>query len=74
MTTREDLLRGSIYKSLETDDEFRARIQKSGYSIYGMHAMQGRYLDDVVWTCFHMQRRIVERDATSAVASSPATR
>lgn len=76
MKTQEDLLRGSIYKSLETDDEFRTRIQKSGRSIYGMQGMQGSYLDDVVWTCFQMQRRLVEREVSppSGPSSLHATR
>ncbi len=59
--TREDLLRGSVYKSLETDDEFKARVTKKHY-VYGLSAMSGSYLDDVMWTCFGMQRRIVERE------------
>lgn len=56
----EELLRGSVYKSLETDDEFRERIRKS-YYVYGLGNMSDAWLDDVVWGALGLQRRIVER-------------
>lgn len=62
MTTFEERKRGSVYKSLETDDEFKERIKKTRY-LYGIDDMTGTWLDDVMWTCFQMQRRIVEREA-----------
>lgn len=66
MMAPEDLLRGSIYKSLETDDEFRTRVEQRYGGVYGLDRTTGDYLDDIVWTCFRVQRRIVERDIKPA--------
>ena len=69
MLSPEDRLRGSVFKSLETDKEFitRVRITFPWFSTY--YAGQG--MDDQVWESFKMQRRLIER---SSEASPPARR
>lgn len=62
MITLEERKRGSVYKSLETDQEFRRRITARHGIVYGLGGMTDAYLDDVAWTCFQMQRRIIERE------------
>lgn len=50
---------GSVYRSLETDGEFIKRvIEKHAY--FGTY-LASKGLDDQVWECFKMQRKIVER-------------
>lgn len=63
MRTLDDLLRGSVYKSLETDREFVARVREK-YPWYSGTYYAGAMLDDEVWDAFKMQRRIVEREAS----------
>lgn len=50
---------GSVFKSLETDKEFTARVNEKHPWFKSYYAGPG--LDDEVWECFQMQRRIVER-------------
>lgn len=59
---------GSVFKSLETDKEFIARVSLK-VPWYTTSYYAGPGLDDEIWACFQMQRRIIERDA-----SQPATR
>jgi hypothetical protein len=49
--------RHRVYKSLETDEEFRARLK--GYYIPRWNT--GNELDEYVWDQYKKQRRIVER-------------
>lgn len=48
-----------VFKRLETDVEFRARINAlpHGY-VSGYHT--GKSLDDVVWNDYRLQRKIIE--------------
>lgn len=44
-----------VFKRLETDAEFRARVQR-----YIPHYLMGATLDDYVWHEAGLQRRIIE--------------
>lgn len=50
---------GSVFRSFETDKEFVERVKRTNpwYSTY----YAGPGIDDEVWACFKMQRRLVER-------------
>lgn len=48
-----------VYKSLETDEEFVARLPYRPYT--GGQKLEGEFLDACAWQVFHMQRKIVER-------------
>lgn len=48
-----------VYKSLETDEEFIARVKASHPWFWA--ATKGVVLDDEIWWSFRMQRKIVER-------------
>lgn len=50
---------GSVFKSLETDKEFVARLKQRfpWYSSY----YSGQGIDDEAWACFQVQRKIIER-------------
>lgn len=50
--------RGAVFKRLETDDEYLARLVKAG-RISPMTTFRGAMLDEVGDT-YRMQRRIVE--------------
>lgn len=63
---------GSVYRGLETDSELLARVQIKAPWYNSCYS--GPDLDDEVWACFKMQRRIVERATSSASASMYATR
>lgn len=60
----ENLLRGTIYKSLETDEEFSARVRKIYPWWNGLVYRSGTALDEEVLYAFSMQRRIVEREVS----------
>lgn len=51
--------RGSMFKRLETDAEFRARL--AGHYLPSWHS--GAAIDDYAWTYYRMQRRIIEVEA-----------
>lgn len=59
-------LKYSVYKSLETDDEFAERVRQKHPWYGGTAFHHGEALDDSVWCNFRMQRRIVERSTEPA--------
>lgn len=68
--TPDDLLRGSVYKSLETDDEFAERVRAKYPWYNGLAYRKGAELDDEVQEAFGMQRRIVERETRPSAFAS----
>ncbi len=50
---------GSVYRGLETDKEFKTRVLAKHPHFTTYYAGPG--LDDQVWECFQMQRKIIER-------------
>ena len=50
---------GSVYKALETDKEFAGRVRAKYPWFESFYTGGG--LDDQVWECFRMQRKIIER-------------
>jgi len=50
---------GSVYKSLETDDEVIARVRR----VWGWFKpyLRGAELDELLWDSFRVQRRLIER-------------
>lgn len=53
---------GSVYKSLETDREFIARVRLK-HPWYAPNTLSSYWLDVEVWDAFKVQRRIVERQS-----------
>ena len=52
---------GSVFKSLETDLEFANRVREKMPWYRGDMHCKGSDLDEEIWECFEMQRRLVER-------------
>ncbi len=50
---------GSVYRSLETDKEFKTRVLEKHPHFTSYYAGPG--LDAEVWSCYKMQRKIIER-------------
>lgn len=55
-----------VYKSLETDAEFRERVyahlgKNAKYWRYDLDGASGEHLEAIVWDVWKMQRKIVER-------------
>ena len=61
--------RHRVYKSLETDEEFIARIVawigdvSATYYANDFKTMRGEKLDGFVWGYFGKQRKIIERES-----------
>ena len=51
--------RARVFKRLETDREFRARVNASDHA-YVSEYTSGKALDDIAWDHYRMQRRIIE--------------
>jgi hypothetical protein len=51
--------RQRVFKRLETDAEFRFRINASDFAYVSEHS-SGTWLDDLAWNNYRLQRRIIE--------------
>ncbi len=54
--------RGSVFKRLETDREFLARLPSFHDTWVSPNELTGETLDFYAWNLFKMQRKIIEVD------------
>lgn len=64
--------RHRVYTSLETDEEFCARVREKHPWYRGDAYHKGDTLDEAVWHAFKIQRRFVERSTDPTTSTAPA--